>query len=172
MFDVMVKAISIFRVQVKALDPDAGSNGLIIYRILSIQPHAEPPLLSIDPTAGRLSLTRSVPSDWAGRRLRTVVQATDGGQKSSTAVVEVELSSRLGPRFAAGHYRAVVREGAPLGESVTSVEAFSASGSNLLYRIVGLVNQEHKRNDLIWEHAPSVTSLESTPFSLNFSTGT
>lgn len=126
----------VYVLQVTAKDEDEGANGEVTYRLISIQPPAEPPLLSIDPMSGRISLVHAVPSDWAGRRLRAIVRATDGGQRSTDALFEVDLAGRLGPRFTETHYTAVVREDVDLGHAVTTLEAYSASENTLLYRVV------------------------------------
>lgn len=126
---------------------------------MSTQPHAEPPLLSIDPISGRLSLIRAVPSDWAGRRLIARIRATDGGQRYADTEVWVQLAARLGPRFTSTYYAAVVSEGVSTGESVASVIAISASGTTLLYRIVSI--------------GPDYTesSVRESPFYLEYETG-
>lgn len=143
----------------EAKDIDSGRNGEISYQILSTQPHAEPPLLSIDPISGRLSLIRAVPSDWTGRRLVARIRATDGGQRFADTEVAVQLAARLGPRFTSTHYVAVVSENASVGESVASVMAISASGTTLLYRIVSIGP----------DHAES--SVQECPFHLDYETG-
>lgn len=159
--------VSIFRnsnlfivLQVEAKDADAGRNGEISYQIISTHPHAEPPLLSIDPISGRLSLIRAVPSDWAGRRLIARVRATDGGQRFTDTEVTIQLAARLGPRFTSTHYAAVVAENAGIGESVTSVTAISASGTTLLYRILS-IGPDHTES-----------SVRESPFYLDYETGT
>ncbi|VDD74274.1 unnamed protein product [Mesocestoides corti] len=145
--------------KVQATDADSGRNGEVSYRIISIEPRTEPPLLSIDPISGRLSLIRSVPPDWAGKRLSAIVRAIDGGQKFTDALVEVELSGRRGPRFASPHYKAFVSESAEIGESVTSVTAHSASGSTLLYRLVSV------------EAGALKSGVTDSPFVLEYDTG-
>lgn len=143
----------------EARDPDLGRNGEISYQIVSMQPHVEPPLLSIDPISGRISLIRAVPTDWAGRQLVTRVRATDGAQRLVDAEVVVQLAARLGPRFTSTHYAAVVAESAPIGESVTSVMAISASATTLLYRIVSLGLNYTESN------------VQDNPFLLDYKTG-
>ncbi|CDS40649.1 fat cadherin tumor suppressor [Echinococcus multilocularis] len=145
--------------KVEASDPDLGRNGALSYQIVSTQPHAEPPLFSIDPISGRMSLIRAVPADWAGRQLVARVRATDGGQRSADAEVMVQLAARLGPRFTRTHYTAVVAESALPGESVTSVVAISASATTLIYRIVSL-SLDHTESN-----------VQDNPFFLDYKTG-
>uniref|UniRef100_A0A158R7Q9 Cadherin domain-containing protein n=1 Tax=Taenia asiatica TaxID=60517 RepID=A0A158R7Q9_TAEAS len=145
--------------KVEARDPDSGRNGEISYQIVSMQPHMEPPLLSIDPISGRISLIRAVPTDWAGRQLVARVRATDGAQRFVDADVVVQLAARLGPRFTSTHYAAVVAESTPMGESVTSVVAISASATTLLYRIVSPGPDYAESN------------VQDSPFFLDYKTG-
>ncbi|VDM31294.1 unnamed protein product [Hydatigera taeniaeformis] len=145
--------------KVEARDPDMGRNGEISYQIVSTQPHAEPPLLSIDPMSGRMSLIRTVPADWAGRQLVARVRATDGAQRFVDTEVTVQLAARLGPRFVSTHYTAMVAESASVGESVTSVMAISASGTTLLYRIVSL------------DFNNTESKVQDNPFFLDYKTG-
>ncbi|CAL8080614.1 unnamed protein product [Calicophoron daubneyi] len=158
--------------KVTAVDKDKGVNGTVSYSLATIRPRAEPPLLSINNITGQLSLLRLIPPDWTGRQLEAVVVAVDGGGLSSSATVTIHLVSTEGPHFTAAHYTASVRESAPIGEAVTSVEANSPHPSaSLIYRIVSVQATNSTVCEMPAECIFHELKPEESPFLLEFNTG-
>lgn len=116
--------------QVKAMDPDEGTNGEIVYEIVNDPTNGK---FRLNPTSGMLSATQSLVSE-NGRLLHLEIMARDKGNppQSATGLIELRVGevpqSLPDLKFQNETYVVNVMENTPTGSMLMKVNAVRSDG--------------------------------------------
>lgn len=115
--------------KVKAVDPDSGSFGRISYKLVTNPGQ----LFQLQPHTGALSLQKPINFETDGRSYKVVIQAQDGGQKTSQVTLNITVVdvNDHAPVFVNSSYVVHVSEVQSKGTNIVKVSATdSDSGLN------------------------------------------
>ena len=138
--------------RVQALDPDEGSNGVVMYSLVS----GALAVFDIAENTGEISLISEIDTSVLGTLITLEVEATDSGEpyNSAVATVTVNIVDSNAPLFTMnGAYSAQVNESAPRDTVVITVLANATSMAPQIRYVI---------------ESPDLTDL---PFSIDFSSG-
>lgn len=138
--------------RVQALDPDEGSNGVVMYRLVS----GALAVFNIAENTGEISLISEIDTSVLGTLITLEVEATDSGEPYNSAVttVTVNIVDSNAPLFTMnGAYSAQVNESASRDTVVITVLANATSMAPQIRYVI---------------ESPDLTDL---PFSIDFLTG-
>nr|CAB3244827.1 protocadherin Fat 1 [Phallusia mammillata] len=116
---------------VHATDQDSGDNARVVYSITNGNGDG---LWRINPSSGEISATRRLNQhdDSATQRWSLTVQAADSSRHPLTTDARVVIQAQPDhddpPQFQVDHYSVQIKENAPVGSFITTVEARASSG--------------------------------------------